>query len=81
MLVPDLECVVTLLDGHNKVITQLGDGGALQKEHGDYRGKPRNEWVPGKFIHPHSAKFLKNGDILVVEWVPTGRVTLLKKMG
>jgi len=75
MLIPDLKSVVTLLDADNKVITMLGDGASL----GEYRGKPRNEWVPGKFIHPHSAKFLKNGDILVVEWVPTGRVTLLKK--
>lgn len=81
MLVPDLECVVTLLDGQNKVITQLGDGADLQKANGDYRGKQPSEWVPGKFIHPHSAKFLKNGDILVVEWVPTGRITLLKKLG
>ncbi len=76
MLIPDLDCVVTLLDADNKVITQLGDGKSL----GEYRGKPKAEWVPGKFIHPHSAKFLKNGDILVVEWVPVGRVTLLKRL-
>jgi hypothetical protein len=75
LLVPDLSSVVTVLDGDNKVMVQLGDGASL----GEYRGKPRNEWVPGKFIHPHSAKFLQNGDILVVEWVPTGRITLLKK--
>jgi hypothetical protein len=36
--------------------------------------------VGGKFVHPHSAKFLHNGDILVVEWLPIGRVTLLKKL-
>lgn len=78
MLVPDLRSVVTLLDKNNKVATQLGDGTTVANLPG--RGKPRNEFVAGKFVHPHSAKFLKNGDILVVEWLPIGRVTLLKKL-
>lgn len=76
LLVPDLDSVVTVLDKDNKVAVQLGDGAGIP----DLRGKPKSEFIPGKFIHPHSAKFLKNGDILVVEWVPQGRVTLLKKV-
>jgi hypothetical protein len=75
MLVPDLESVVTLLDKDNKVIAQLGDGNPSS-----LRGQPREKFIAGKFIHPHSAMFLKNGDILVVEWVPIGRVTLLRKV-
>ena len=75
LLVPDLSSVVTILDGQNKVVAQLGDGHPT-----DLRGKPRTEYIPGKFIHPHDAMFLKNGDILVAEWVPTGRITLLKKV-
>ncbi len=74
LLVPDLKSVITLLDGDNKVITQLGDG-----DPSGLRGHPRKDFIPGKFVHPHSAKFLHNGDILVVEWVPQGRVTLLKR--
>jgi hypothetical protein len=31
-------------------------------------------------VHPHGAKFLANGDILVGEWLPIGRVTLLKRI-
>jgi hypothetical protein len=77
LLVPDLNSVVTLLDKDNKVVVQLGDGASVPNLPG--RGKPRAEFVPGKFIHPHSAKFLKNGDILVVEWIPIGRVTLLRR--
>ena len=73
---PDLSSVVTLLDKDNKVVVQLGDGA----KNVDLRGHPRSEYVPGEFIHPHSAKFLHNGDILVVEWVPDGRITLLKKV-
>lgn len=75
LLVPDLESVVTLLDKDNKVIVHLGDG-----HPSSLRGKPREEFIPGKFIHPHTAIFLKNGDILVAEWVPIGRVTLLRKV-
>lgn len=75
MLVPDLESVVTILDRDNKVVTHLGDGRPT-----NLRGRPREEFIPGKFIHPHDAIFLRNGDILVAEWVPTGRVTLLKRV-
>jgi len=74
MLVPDLSSVVTLLDEQNKVITQLGDGHPTS-----LRDRPRTEFVPGKFIHPHTAIFLDTGDILVAEWVPVGRITLLKR--
>ncbi|MBC8064770.1 MAG: hypothetical protein H7Y17_08070 [Chlorobia bacterium] len=74
MLVPDLESVVTILDQDNKPVVQLGDG-----KPSDLRGHPRADFIPGKFIHPHDAMFLRNGDILVAEWVPIGRVTLLRK--
>lgn len=75
LLVPDLESVVTILDKDNKVVTHLGDGhpSAL-------RGEPREKFIPGKFIHPHTAIWLDNGDILVAEWVPIGRVTRLRRV-
>ena len=37
-------------------------------------------WRPGKFVHPHDACFDKDGNIYVVEWVQTGRVTQLRKL-
>jgi hypothetical protein len=76
LLVPDLKSVVTLLDGENKVVASLGDG-----DPSGLRDHPRVDFNPGKFIHPHSAKLLSTGDILEVEWVPIGRVTLLRKLG
>lgn len=76
MLVPDLDSVVTLLDKDNKVIVHLGDGFPS-----NLRGQPREKFISGKFIHPHTAIFLATGDILVAEWVPIGRVTLLRKVG
>jgi hypothetical protein len=82
LLVPDLHARVTILDKDNKVITHLGydqawtdrvlGGGKLT-----LRGKP-DEWQSGKFVHPHDACYDKDGNIFVVEWVPTGRVTKLR---
>jgi hypothetical protein len=37
-------------------------------------------WVDGKFVHPHDACFDLNGNILVAEWVRTGRITKLEKI-
>ena len=43
------------------------------------RATPKR-WKTGKFIHPHDACFDKDGNIFVVEWVPTGRVSFLRKV-
>jgi hypothetical protein len=88
LLVPDLHARVSLFDEGNKVICHLGDDGseadtAWRKKVLDgfkVRAQPK-EWVAGKFVHPHDAAFDKDGNIFVVEWVSTGRVTLLKKVG
>ncbi|HLJ53800.1 MAG TPA: hypothetical protein VKT77_02115 [Chthonomonadaceae bacterium] len=76
MVVSDLNAVVQLLDRDNKIVANLGDGAGLP----DLRGHARSEFVPGKFIHPHGGKFLKNGDILIAEWMPDGRITLLRRV-
>jgi len=78
MLIPDLAGVVTVLDENNKVAVHLGDSAGIANLPG--RGRARTEFLPGKFVHPHGAKFLANGDILVGEWLPIGRVTLLKRI-
>jgi len=79
LLVPDLESVITLLDRDGKAIAHLGDGAENGKPSG-LRDAKREAFLPGKFIHPHTAIFLANGDILVAEWVPIGRITLLRKV-
>ncbi|MSR45153.1 MAG: hypothetical protein EXS15_07360 [Phycisphaerales bacterium] len=75
MLVADLESVVMLYDEKFKPIVSLGDG-----HPSSLRGAAREQFVPGKFVHPHDAIFLANGDILVAEWVPIGRITLLRRI-
>ena len=84
LLVPDLHARVTIFDKDNKVVAHLGydqawteqvlDGGKLSM-----RGKP-DQWQSGRFIHPHDACYDKDGNIFVVEWVPTGRVTKLRSV-
>lgn len=84
LLVPDLHARVTIMDQDNNVITHLGydqawtdrvlAGGKLTM-----RGTP-GEWQSGRFIHPHDACFDRDGNIYVVEWVPTGRVTRLRRL-
>ena len=76
LLVPDLCSVLHLLDRENRTIARLGDG-----HPSSLRDAPRSAFIPGRFIHPHDAIFLRNGDILVAEWVPIGRITLLRKLG
>ena len=82
LMVADLFARVSLFGPADKLIAHLGEDAEwlkkVQKE--DIRSKPK-EWVDGKFVHPHDAAFDKDGNIFVVEWVSTGRVTLLKKVG
>jgi hypothetical protein len=84
LLVPDLHARVTIMDLENNILTHLGydqawtdrvlGGGKLE-----LRNSPQ-KWENGRFVHPHDACYDKDGDIFVVEWVPTGRVTKLRHL-
>lgn len=74
-LVPDLSSVVTILDKANKPVAHLGDGHPT-----NLRDAPRDKFIPGKFVHPHTAVWLGSRDILVAEWVPIGRITRLRRL-
>ncbi len=83
LLVPDLHARVTLFDKNNDVLVHLGYDPAWTKEVLDgfkVRGDP-SRWPAGKFIHPHDACFDKDGNIFVAEWVSTGRISFLKRVG
>lgn len=84
LLVPDLHARVSLFDKDNAPIVHLGDDLAWRKKvlgGGKFtvRSQP-SDWQPGRFIHPHDACFDADGNIFVVEWVQTGRVSLLKRV-
>jgi hypothetical protein len=83
LLVPDLHARVTILDRENRVVTHLGydaDWTSQVTADGFPIRKDPKTWQPGRFIHPHDACFDSAGNIFVVEWVPTGRVTFLRKV-
>jgi TAT (twin-arginine translocation) pathway-exported protein len=81
LLVPDLHARVSLFDKDNRPIVHLGDDAAWIEEVKKFKVRADEKlWRPGLFIHPHDACFDKAGNIFVVEWVETGRVTLLRKL-
>jgi len=85
LLVPDLSARITLLDKDNNVIVHLGEDPAWREQVLKDGMKLRNakttdQWVSGKFLHPHDACFDPAGNIYVAEWVNTGRVTKLRKV-
>jgi hypothetical protein len=81
LLLPDLHARVSLFDKDLKPIVHLGEDAVWRKNvlSNNVRAKPK-EWVDGKFVHPHDACFDKDGNIFVVEWVATGRVSLLRRV-
>ena len=81
LVVPELHARVTLLNEKNEVVARLGDDVArvTGKDGGKIRGD-RNQWQPGRFVHPHDACFGQDGSIFVAEWVGTGRISKLKKL-
>jgi hypothetical protein len=80
LVVPDLQCRVTLLDKDNKVIEHLGDGAYAGRQNQLRVATDRSQFEAGKFITPHGAWFDHMGNIFVAEWVEIGRVTKLRKL-
>ncbi|NQV24380.1 MAG: twin-arginine translocation signal domain-containing protein [Rhodopirellula sp.] len=80
LLVPELHARVTLLNSKNEVVAQLGDDAARIKSGKGIRNDS-SKWIDGRFVHPHDACFGHDGDIFVAEWVSTGRVSKLKRLG
>ena len=80
LLVPELQARVTLLNEKNEIVVQLGeDVERITKTVKGVRNDPK-KWIDGKFVHPHDACFDHDGNILVAEWVATGRVTRLRRL-
>jgi hypothetical protein len=78
MLIPDLRGRVTILDKDDNVIVQLGDNPNVSQRANN--GVPKAATVDGAFCCPHGATFDHAGNIFVVEWLPYGRVTKLRKV-
>lgn len=80
LVVPELKACVTLLDENNAVVARLGRAVERLNQVKNLRGQP-DKWLDGEFVHPHDACFTPTGDIFVAEWVATGRITKLERIG
>ena len=79
---PELEARISILNYKNEVVARLGDDVARVKAKGGNKIRMNpSAWNPGKFVHPHDACFTPEGDIIVAEWVGTGRVSKMKRLG
>ena len=82
LCVPELKARLSLLDGKNNVVSVLGDDvERINAKGGAAIRNDSKKWNQGKFVHPHDACFNAAGDIFVAEWVATGRVSKLKRLG
>jgi hypothetical protein len=81
MLVPELQARITLLDAKNQVVVRLGDDSVWRDNVMKMQARKNPEEAPaGKFLHPHDACFDAEGNIIVAEWVATGRVSRLRRL-
>lgn len=86
LLVPDLSARVTLVGKDDTILTHLGEDPAWREQVTSQKNAMRKDesgasWQSGKFLHPHDACFDAAGNIFVAEWVHTGRITKLRKLG
>lgn len=83
LLVPDLHARVSIFDIDNRAVVHLGYDAEWTKSvlanNFAMRADP-SRWQPGRFVHPHDACWDAAGNIFVVEWVPTGRVSFLRRV-
>lgn len=81
LLVPELLARVSLLDKNLQVVAQLGEDVERIKLDANFEiRRDAGRWEAGKFVHPHDACFDREGNILVAEWVATGRVSKLVRV-
>ena len=78
LVVPDLAGRVTILDGDNQLVTQLGDNPDPSLR--AVNGVPRESWVDGEFLAPHSAAWDAHGNLYVMDWNALGRITKLRRI-
>jgi len=73
--VAELQARATILDKDNKQVAHLGDN--PNKKHWANFGVPPDQWTDGIFTAPHGCGFGLNGDLFIMDWNRTGRVTKL----
>ncbi|MBL8693437.1 MAG: peptidase [Planctomycetes bacterium] len=78
LVVADLEGRVTILGKDNEVICHIGDNPDPGKRANN--GVPMEQWELGAFVAPHYAAWDAEGNLYVLDWVSSGRVSKLKRV-
>jgi DNA-binding beta-propeller fold protein YncE len=74
--IAELEARVTILDEKNQQVAHLGDN--PEKKHWANYNVPPAEWKSGIFTAPHGVSFDRQGNVYVMDWNSSGRVSKLK---
>jgi hypothetical protein len=80
VVIPDLLSKVIILDRKNNVVATLGESEYSREDWSTVRNQAPGTFTPGRFVCPHGACFDHAGNIFVVEWVESGRVTKLRRL-
>jgi DNA-binding beta-propeller fold protein YncE len=76
--IAELEARVTILDKDNKEVAHLGDN-PNKKDWANYNVPP-DQWKPGIFTAPHGVSFDRQGNVYVMDWNSSGRVSKFKQI-
>lgn len=77
LAVADLTGRVALLDAKDEPVQFLGD--EAKPEQRATNQVPRDQWRSGTFFAPHSVCADQQGDLYVMDWNATGRITKLER--
>lgn len=69
---------VAIIDGSNEVISTLGDNPDVSQRANF--GVPPSEWENGVFTAPHGVSFDVDGNLYVMDWNRSGRVSRLNRV-
>jgi hypothetical protein len=77
--IAELEGRVAILDGNNKLVSVLGDN--PNKQQWAKFPVPPAEWTEGIFNAPHGISYDHQGNLYVMDWNQSGRITKMNKTG
>lgn len=75
--IAELQGRVAIIDKTNKVVATLGDNPA-EDQRANFNVPP-TDWKPGVFTAPHGVSYDKDGNLYVMDWNKSGRVSRLNK--
>ncbi|MCZ6836231.1 MAG: 6-bladed beta-propeller, partial [Planctomycetota bacterium] len=79
LAIAELEGRVTILDRDFKVVAHLGDN--PNQGHWANNGVPPDAWTEGIFTAPHAVQFDAKGNLYIMDWNASGRISKLKRVG